>query len=631
MIIRNALPGLETLWVEDGPEQLRCYECNEPFDNGAVVRTFKLNNGNNAIAANIGTKTISVLGDKVTLFNRHLHCLRGKRYTTVSHVWDPAVSTLQALGSGSSRDPETLRRIFQTPIRIYKALSDFEDESCELWHDYFSVPQWNSGLKLNIIKAIPDIFQHAAFTLVFMDDVNEEMIQSLNDNVDAASGNRMAGITGICNAKWFKRVWTIMEYVRSPRVKVMIADYNVHQDIDDVFLSRLDHAWDMEVAHTNDVHATEGRADLDHNLVPWNLGPVQRSRDLGRVDFGLAYVLLSRRGCSSFSDFFHALLGIVYGKLEEPLSQNPTEALHQISRACIKAGDYSSLFMTPRMKNDDHRLNSYIVNRHGFNDVFSFGLGARTTDPIYKDATFTNDMIELTLVKVGTVRRVTKLHRSGNSKSDFARAALEVLSVTGPDAVVFAESLAVRLYCQNQIIMADILQDNEKMRELEDILVDWDNRTGAELTTGNFWDNVSRIGSLLGLDAKFPLHGIRLPRLQFLETHGLTIHAINSSGFVGVTCGVCTKMFVFRAAMYETPTNVRGAVVYRIPGLSYDFTRPDGMCFLVNDGRIVGKLLWATPACECGVTERVQVSVADVPLPWEEDVRAATEGLHRSE
>lgn len=83
--------------------------------------------------------------------------------------------------------------------------------------------------------------------------------------------------------------------------------------------------------------------------------------------------------------------------------------------------------------------------------------------------------------------------------------------------------------------------------------------------------------------------------------HGGTIHLGWSGGFIGATCEVCHETFLYRAAFCKSsPSEIRGAVAYRVPGLSYWFASRDGVGLLVADGRlIVGRLIWATPACDC--------------------------------
>lgn len=93
------------------------------------------------------------------------------------------------------------------------------DEETEIWYDYISVPQWEENIKARILRAIPDIFYDADFTLVHLDDVDDKTIELVRYGNNR--NDRIAGVRGICNARWFKRVWTVMEYVRSRNVRVM--------------------------------------------------------------------------------------------------------------------------------------------------------------------------------------------------------------------------------------------------------------------------------------------------------------------------------------------------------------------------------------------------------------------------
>ena len=60
-----------------------------------------------------------------------------------------------------------------------------------------------------------------------------------------------------------------------------------------------------------------------------------------------------------------------------------------------------------------------------------------------------------------------------------------------------------------------------------------------------------------------------------------------------MTCEVCYETFLYRAALYKSSlSEIRGAVAYRIPGLSYWFASRDGVGLLLADGgRIVGRFV----------------------------------------
>ncbi len=99
--------------------------------------------------------------------------------------------------------------------------------------------------------------------------------------------------------------------------------------------------------------------------------------------------------------------------------------------------------------------------------------------------------------------------------------------------------------------------------------------------------------------------------------HGGTLHSgyADRENLVTVLCPTCRQLQVFRASMYRSPSHVRGASMYRIPGLDYRFSHKDGIAIMVKEGVIVGRLLWATPACPCIDLVSVKLEMPVLPAP----------------
>ena len=55
--------------------------------------------------------------------------------------------------------------------------------------------------------------------------------------------------------------------------------------------------------------------------------------------------------------------------------------------------------------------------------------------------------------------------------------------------------------------------------------------------------------------------------------------------------------------------------VYRIPGLLYDETVPDGTGLVMSGEKIIGKMTYGTPACQCHRLERVGIRSCERDLP----------------
>lgn len=235
--------------------------------------------------------------------------------------------------------------------------------------------QWSQGLKTPILQAVHRIYASSALTVVHLDDVSPTTVDNfLHATEDAA---RLEGMVGICNAKWYSRVWTAMEYIRSANVRIMDSELRLHgEESAQVYVGQLRQLWDEQIAkHGGDVHELEARLHIGKNIVPWNLGPL----DLCRVDsksrnFGLAFALLCRRGCRDKHDFLYALQGIITGHSVTELDGHDWDEMYlRLARRCLEEGDYTPLLMTPEFGPgeglDVRNMPANNVNE-GYHDVY---------------------------------------------------------------------------------------------------------------------------------------------------------------------------------------------------------------------------------------------------------------------
>lgn len=136
----------------------------------------------------------------------------------------------------------------------------------ELWHDHLSVPQWTDEIKTDILGAIQTIFSSAATTLFYFHDLDGEAVRKLR--YGESSEECLRGLTDVCNALWFGRTWTAMEFVCSSCVRMMTAGYQpVGVPNDPVFPGRLQEVWEEELKKYPTVYGLE-RIDIGCNLVP---------------------------------------------------------------------------------------------------------------------------------------------------------------------------------------------------------------------------------------------------------------------------------------------------------------------------------------------------------------------------
>jgi hypothetical protein len=636
---QESLIGLADIWceAEDSALSLNCYECGGLFGKEAVIRTFRVQPHGSGRLFRSYTKQIITPQIQIAVFDRHRRCVHSVRYVCISHVWDPMVSAANYQGRGKTtptQQTQVRNYIVDAIEKISAGLRAELDEEFEIWFDYLSVPQWERPSKERIISAIPDIFHDAEFTLILLEDVDNDTLNLLRHG--RTQTERLAGVTSVCNAKWFKRVWTAMEYVRSQKIRIMDGHYRVMNGVGLSLLSEVHEVWNKEVASAPSVHHIEELADMGNNIVPWNLGPLESSHALKVLDFGSAFSLLSRRGCLDVRDFFTALLGIVKGQPKQPLSQDPHTDLEkayndliQIAVSCMEAGDYSPVLMMPRTAADGtagswHATDAYrrkmanLFERSGYIDVVAYGLGPLTGFPTYhSESNFDtgHGSMRLKLDQLGLVTFAMSDSTDASPRWQFLTIAQTVLTFTGPHVEKFVRTVCSRLFILDDDDVGDILTNINACHEIHGILVKWYNTSVPSLfddedriTTGN------RLAHLLGLDRTLPEKRKFITPLNFMDEHGGTLHNGNPGTLIAAQCPGCKEVHVYRAAIFQAPSYVYRSIAYRIPGVLHQNLSTEAPGIMVKNREIVGRLIWASPACGCHETGFVNVSLSELPM-----------------
>jgi hypothetical protein len=138
--------------------------------------------------------------------------------------------------------PEVARRVLDISARIYNGIERPGYEARELWLDYISVLQWSDALRSNILPIMDKLFSTAETTVLYFNDVSPNVVNELYK--DKRTPERLSSVISVCNYKYFKRIWTAMEFIRSERVRMMISNYTYFPDLDDpAFLGRVFKGW----------------------------------------------------------------------------------------------------------------------------------------------------------------------------------------------------------------------------------------------------------------------------------------------------------------------------------------------------------------------------------------------------
>ncbi|KAM7186619.1 hypothetical protein V8F20_011322 [Naviculisporaceae sp. PSN 640] len=624
------VPNLETVWYEPDPTQLQCLVCSEPFGHSAVVRTYRVGRAECEDPSSLGCSAIvrTHLGREkdILLYDRHLDCIIREKlaFTAVSHVWDPDVSLTQMRKRHSPQSAAARRRTIESPVHIYEGLrQDRRDEDGEeMWHDYLSVPQWTGDVKTNILGSIHTIFSTATTTLFYFHDLRDDAVRKLR--YGESSEERLEGMTAVCNALWFGRTWTAMEFVRtSGRVRMMTTDYKpVGCPDDPVFLGRLYEVWEQELEKHETVYDLERKVNIGHSLVPWNLGTLAQVRALGKTNFAMAFALLSKRECRDESDFLYALSGIVLAIPQLPFRNDVRSEIANLARGCIETGDYSPLLMMPDLGDIDPRASPDYAFNTGYNDVATWELGEQISNPAFADEISFSDnhqIVKLRLEKMGrvmTVRQANGGAATGEALRNFARCAAFALELTGPNVDEFVSSVTTRLYgLDHQIIMERLVATGNIKAVQEALRVRFNDparhhgKWPIEGPQGAEW-----LAEVLSLSN--PTNGEHESRLAACLSRFNTMHCRWFNHLVAITCPGCLRTSPFRVGAFgPSQATLHGANAYRIPGLQYRQSIPNGMALMEKNGRIVGRMMWAAPACSCVQTQLVQLHFPILPPP----------------
>lgn len=614
----STMAFLESLWSQIDIETLKCCDCGHQIGSSTcLARTFTLQ-GQNATNGRFCARKLEVptLSEVILIYHRHLDCLfRSTPYVAVSHVWHPIVAELQHHRREATIPiNEVVKILCELPVQIYRGLTNSIPKQFEIWLDYISVPQWQHDVKRQIIYKIPQIFYRAEITIAHFSDIKVNRVAIMREGTSVYE--RCRGISNMCNAEYFSRVWTTMEYTQSRNLQVMLQDYslvedhNVHRPI----MQELFSSWADENRKIGNNFDTEIMVGMGNNLVPWQLGPLElvRGQNCAGVPtmFATAHELLALRGITISRDFFHDLLGILKTDLtESELDSDEQEAMLQIARSCIQAGDYSPLFMIPEFAKV--KLSETDRQVYGYLDLSTFALGNEISPPTFKDVDFRSNHPSMTVETIGAVRSIRRIDWRRDSLSTFSDLLRLTLELTGPDTYALVDTLGGRCYGQIPAKILQGLSEDDRLRQFQDKLREFLASKSESLENLAEW-----IAGAMGL-SNMTLENPMSPftPMHFLDSHGASIHFANSGALADVSCHECHRSFLVRVVPLKPDSDVLGATAYRVPGLQYRFTHAGGAGLLVKDGCNVGRLLWGAYTCACPKLGKHEIPFHDLPLP----------------
>jgi hypothetical protein len=163
----TTLESLNFFWnnVPDTP----CLVCGENFDvtEWPLVRTVSFARGDPEFATHVPLRVC----------NRHLDCLRKEniKYYTVSHAWHEDIAITNGSGISSTEASVMLMEMLLHILASALVNLQGSDYTVEIWHDYFSVPQWNYAIKEKLLLHLPSIFSASTACLVHLDSFHSSL------------------------------------------------------------------------------------------------------------------------------------------------------------------------------------------------------------------------------------------------------------------------------------------------------------------------------------------------------------------------------------------------------------------------------------------------------------------------
>lgn len=611
----SAWKSIYSLWSEEYLFDRFCCHCGDRILKGAAfARTVSL-----ASPSTVSKGTsVSILSGDVNLYYRHLPCLLAHtQYVAISHVWDPDIAALQYKREELFSSAERVYKLLcDLPSRIFKALSTEFSAPLEIWHDYFSVPQWADSVKSQMLLQIPILYRHAKFTAAVLEDIDKSCFEAMRAGPSVTA--RCQGMGRICTASWFSRVWTALELANSPRLRFIVKDSQlVPMDGESTPLTHeIWRRWRDEVrinGSAKDLEATVKRTD--GSLVPWQLGAIIPVRldnlENRRTCFAVVHSILSKRHLTIQRDFLYALEGLLKtGNVIQP-GDGAKHAMLDLAHSCLSAGDLSPLFMVPASA-----ASGLATMDLGYADHATWGMGIEQCSPTFPETQKLDQpyAIIVQAEEIGDFRTAEFFDwKSNDQESTFAALCHMTLRTCGSDVDRFVATVGVRLYGQVANILEQRLKQGNRRDELTRRLQDLDYL--AEQSDNR--DTLAWIADVMGLSntSLGDTHGDPQTPMTFLQHHGSTVHHDNQAAIVHIFCTQCRVTHLVRVAIFTNLGSLAGAKAYRIPGLKYRFSHIGGVGFLLQQDRMVGRFIWASATCDCVRLTAIKVVVDDLPMP----------------
>ncbi|KAI0404868.1 hypothetical protein F4802DRAFT_214576 [Xylaria palmicola] len=595
-----------------------CVVCHQDFPEGKEppIRTFAFETSEDLGEDALDITQLPIIPHPIRVFNRHFKCLKSKRvkYIPISHVWHEAVSQAQV-----TREPtlNAIRLGYQVPIRSLLALTRHYGR-LEVWHDYLSVPQWHTATQQQLLLQLPTIFSYPDRMVMHLHDVPQS---HLNDVVAPASYSVfLESIAKLTNSRYFERMWVVLEYIQSKEAVILSQYYDIFDrpaaNVCDVagvnlgkYISRLGQNRFNELAQAKGFRWSK-RACWDDQQTWKHQDP--RLRTLGAAIF-----IIGQKTCRDHRDYFFSLRFLLNLHQDEAeittiLSDNTFESYLALCWDALKGGDYSPLLFLPLDSEEPNPRAPWLRGHSKIShNLWDYGMCRRlaTSQVIIREG-----KIKPKLESVGVVQGFEHYDFFGSAESVFDRVARKIIDVSGTSPQAFHDAVS-RIFpsaaekgvfsAPSAIYVDEVGPQPADLGSIQKLV----ERLGHLAFKGEHRSETLQVSkkllSLLGL--ALPEKQSSLSRIKAAAEEAQW-YKKKIEGLAAVRCKGCSRDFLFRATVWDPPAPGATAEMYRISGLLYDDTVAEGAGLVICEGRILGKMAYATPACECRISEFVGIT-----------------------
>jgi len=160
--------------------------------------------------------------------NRHLDFLQREnvKYVCISHAWHKDMAVANETSKSTT---DTSIRVIEILVKAANAAVEsfhLEYGRVEVWHDYFSIPQWDHATKEKLLLHLPSIFASCSACLVHLDNFPLQFLKRLF--LEEPSGKDFSDIMEtFFKSWWFRRMWVLLEYIQCDEVHLLTSDFHV--------------------------------------------------------------------------------------------------------------------------------------------------------------------------------------------------------------------------------------------------------------------------------------------------------------------------------------------------------------------------------------------------------------------